>query len=151
MDESHDHARRFGVELLEPFHDPELVELLLTMPPEHLFFRGRVKALSEASIGARVPELVPSLGVAWPDGAYESMVIRDGKRGLEFLDGVPVLTDLEIIAPNVLVKALNSGVLTDGVGYQEAWRTLALEAWLQCRVQARRPSQNGLTQRSTFG
>jgi hypothetical protein len=138
MDDSHDHARRIGVELLEPFHDRDLFEFVFSIPPQHLFFRGRAKALSQASIRLRVPGFASTnLGLAWPDGAVEAMLVREGARGLELLDGLPVLSDLDIIAPNTPVKALSSGVFSGGVGCYDAWRAMALEAWLQSRLRPR--------------
>jgi asparagine synthetase B (glutamine-hydrolysing) len=143
MDDYHDAARRLGIEELEPFYDRDLLEFLFSIPPEHLFFGRRVKALAEASIRPRVPELGPNvLGLAWPDRTLESMLVRDGGRALEFLDGIPVLSDREIVAPNALVKALISGEYSARLEFQAAWRALALEAWLQCRV---RPLQSGGT------
>jgi asparagine synthetase B (glutamine-hydrolysing) len=140
MDDAHEYARRFGIEALEPFHDQDLVEFVFSIPPEHLCFGSRVKALPLASIRARLPGLsTTTLGIAWPERVHESMLVREGARGLELLDGLPVLSDLEIVAPNPIVNALSSGNFSGTVGFQEAWRAMAMEAWLQCRVRPRRP------------
>jgi hypothetical protein len=64
------------------------------------------------------------------------MLVSEGAGGLQHLDGLPVLSDLEIVAPSALVKALNTGVFSEGVGVQVAWRALAMEAWLQARISA---------------
>jgi hypothetical protein len=147
MDWYHNHERRLGVQLLEPFQDPDLVEFLFSMPPKHLFFGGRAKALAEASIRRRVPGFASTiLRVAYPDRAFESMLVHDGAKGLELLDGVPVLSDLEIVDPKPLVNALRTRDFSADVGYGEAWQALALEAWLQDRL--RRSAESASAGRS---
>src|SRR5437588_460285 len=49
--------RRLGMRLLQPFWDPDLIDMLYRTPPLRLISDGRTKGLLRASLGRRFPAL----------------------------------------------------------------------------------------------
>ena len=49
------------------------------------------------------------LGVSSQERLFESMVVGEGARGLDFVDGFPVLSELQLIAPDVPVRGSQKG------------------------------------------
>jgi asparagine synthase (glutamine-hydrolysing) len=147
MDWYRDRSRQLGVELLDPFQDPDLVEFLCAIPPKHLFAGGRVKALARETVRRRIPEFdAKILRGVYVEELFESMLVEDGARAFELIDGMRTLSDLGIIDRDPLEKALQRGIFTAEVRYSEAWQALAVEAWLGGRMRGQ-----SLTLRSPLG
>jgi asparagine synthase (glutamine-hydrolysing) len=136
MEACHHQSQQLGAWLLHPYMDADLIRLVLNVPPRMLWTGGHTKALARESLRRRLPTLdAARLRSATYDRVLESLVATEGGRALELLGGLRVLDRLGIVDRKPVEDALRLGDFARGVGYSQAWQALALEAWLQARLE----------------
>ncbi len=124
-----------GVTHYDPFQDADLVELLLRLPPAHLWFGRHVKGLAAESIRRRAPRFdLRLISRASYEVEIETMLAREGSLGLRQTGGFPILAELGVVEPRTVGHALEQGVFSADVRYSSVWHALAMEAWLQARL-----------------
>jgi asparagine synthase (glutamine-hydrolysing) len=125
-------SRSAGVHFLNPAVDPDLVAFLYGLPSALLNLNGRGKGLAWESARRRAGEQPARLlGLATLEGFLASLVRGDGPRALERLGGLRELSELGIVDAAAFAKALEGPGLGVEIGYHDAWRALAGEAWVR--------------------
>jgi Asparagine synthase/Glutamine amidotransferase domain len=135
MESHYERSRRLGIESLDGFQDPELIEFLLTVPPDLLIAGGRNKSLAQASIRRRLPEF--DLGLlrnARFDAVVEELLVAQVQQALDQLGGLPILGGLRVIDPAPLLQLAAGGNGARLPGYNRLWYAVSLEAWLRARL-----------------
>ena len=135
MDSHYERSRHLGIESLDGFQDPELIEFLLTVPPEHLMAGGLNKSVAQASIKRRLPEFdLTLLRSAWFDAVVAELVAAQAGQALEQLDGLPILEGLGVVDPVPLLELATRGKAAPPLDYHHLWYAMSLEAWLRARL-----------------
>ena len=127
--------RHVGLETLSPLMDVDLIRFLYHVPPELLSFGGRAKGLAQASLERRVAtSVLPQLRAAFFEDYFQTVMLREGRRALAALGGVPILSGLGIADEKALHLAVDSSYAPRHLGYSHLWAILGLEAWLRARL-----------------
>jgi asparagine synthase (glutamine-hydrolysing) len=125
-------SRSAGVYFFNPAVDPDLVQFLYSLPSALLNLGGRGKGLARESVRRRVGARVAGLlGFAYPDAFLASLVRAESPQALEVLGGLPRLSELGIVDGRAFAQALHGPQLGVELSYNQAWQTLACEAWLR--------------------
>ena len=121
-------ALRRGVELLHPFLDARVVELLLSLPPG-VRFRGRHKHLFRRSFEDMLPDAIISSSVR--DNAYTTFVERGLRRAeVDDLLSSPKLVERGYLGKQEVERILEDGAGRTGVSNLARWRVVTAERWL---------------------
>jgi asparagine synthetase B (glutamine-hydrolysing) len=128
-------GRRLGMQILQPFWDPELVAFLYRTPPELLNAGGRSKALVRGAVARRFPGLgfehqrkIAATGVA------RSLVDDEGRRAWSKLDEAGSLAVGGLVDGPAL-RARVDEILgkREMRKYYLVWDLLAVESFLKAR------------------
>ncbi|MGZ4392433.1 MAG: asparagine synthase-related protein [Gaiellaceae bacterium] len=127
---------RTGVRVFAPLLDPDVVEVVGSLPPVRLVAGGRAKALAAELAGARVP----SYARRWPRSVYGDSLWRDalaseGSTAWSRAGEAPVLASLGVLDPSLVADTLVAGRRIPSSGEAARLiRALILETWLQSRI-----------------
>lgn len=129
------HAARHGIEARQPFLDRRLFELLLALPPGHLFAPGIKKPLPRRAMRGILPERLIERRDKTRFGAYIDLGLR-GDAAVRHLDALfekPMLADLGMVSARRLRNAWER--YRDGLSSYEAeghlvWFAALMEMWL---------------------
>jgi asparagine synthase (glutamine-hydrolysing) len=128
-------SQRLGLRRLEPFWDPDVVDLLCRTPPRLLIRGAREKSVVRGLLARNLP----SIGREWPrtvfmDSFATSVMRSQGPAAWGRLDGASALVDLGVVDRERVrdfVEAYFAGTVRDT---WRVWSILSVEAWLQARV-----------------
>jgi len=135
MDSYYERSRQFDIEWLDGYQDPELIEFLLTVPPELLIAGGLNKSLAQASIHRRLPEFdLRLLRSARFDAALAKLLVAQVQQALEYLGGLPILAGLRVVDPAPLLELAATGKAARPLAYHHLWYAVSLESWLRARL-----------------
>lgn len=123
--------RRFGVRVLQPYWDPDLIEFLMRVPPEVLNRQGRSKGLVRQSISERFPQL----GFERQKKVVATNFARERLRAevpsaWKQLGGAEALARLGVVEPDLLRKQMDD--ILGGSALPRmymTWDILNVESW----------------------
>jgi asparagine synthetase B (glutamine-hydrolysing) len=129
-------SRRFGVQMMHPYWDADLVDLLYRTPPHLLSKNGRSKGLVRETVARRFPKLgFESQRKMQATNFYRKSMEAEGLAAWNALGKASALADLRVVDPCVLSDTMAD--LFAGRRPQESyriWNTLRLEAWVRSRA-----------------
>ena len=132
-------GRRLGVEIVHPYWDSDLVNLLYRMPPQLLSKNGQSKGLVRETVARRFPKLgFEQRKKVRATEFYWKTLQTEGRTAWGALGQASALADMGVVDSTLLSKTLAE--LFDGRRARESyriWNTLHLEAWARARVQIR--------------
>jgi hypothetical protein len=126
--------QKAGVRVVQPYWDPDLLDLLYRTPPFMLLRDGRNKGLVRRSLAKRFPQLgfeqqqkVEALNF------YTSAVHREGPELLKKLGKIRILGDLGIIDERRLYPEMERVLARrqTGTPLHRFWNILNLESWVR--------------------
>jgi len=128
---------RIGVRVLQPFWDPDLLELLYRTPPSILLRDGRNKSLVRRTLARRFPELgfeqqrkINSINF------YASLIHREGSEAFKKLGRIQMLADLGIVDERRLYPHLERVMARreTGTSLYRFWNIMNLESWVRAHA-----------------
>jgi len=129
-------SRRFGVHMMHPYWDADLVDLLYRTPPELLSKNGRSKGLVRETVARRFPKLgFENQRKMQATNFYRQSMEAEGAAAWKTLGSASALADLRVVDPDLLTDTMAD--LFAGRRPQESyriWNTLRLEAWVRSRA-----------------
>ncbi|MGI8873765.1 MAG: asparagine synthetase B family protein [Egibacteraceae bacterium] len=139
-------GRRLGVQIMEPFWDVDLQELLLRVPPELLNRDGHTKGLVRARVARRLPGLgLASRPKVIGDALANEIFVSEVPGALREIGGAQALAELGIVDAREVERAVtrmasDPRARADG---HRLWHLLNLEAWVRPRLGAGEPADVG--------
>jgi asparagine synthase (glutamine-hydrolysing) len=132
-------GRRLGVDIVHPYWDSDLVDLLYRTPPQLLSRNGQSKSLVRETVARRFPKLGFERKKKMRATEFYWKIMRtEGRRAWEAMGQASALADIGVVDGTLLSSTLAQ--LFDGRRPRESyriWNTLHLEAWTRPRVQIR--------------
>jgi asparagine synthase (glutamine-hydrolysing) len=126
-----------GVRMLQPFWDPDLVDMLYRTPPFMLIQDGLNKGLVRGSLARRFPQLgFDRQRKIEATTFYASLIYQKGSEMWQQTGGVPTLADLEIIDEGRLRRIIERLLRSreEGSKAHRIWSVLNLETWARAHV-----------------
>jgi len=135
-EEHYEFGRRFGVRLLHPYLDPDLVELLFRLPPEALIKGGRSKALVRQTLARRFPDLgFDRQRKLDASTFFRRTLVGEGSAGWQSIGGAKALQALGVLsAPEWETEFQNLRSNEQSLYMYRIWLVLNLETWARTRV-----------------
>jgi asparagine synthetase B (glutamine-hydrolysing) len=135
LDEQYEIGRRLGIRFMNPFWDPDLVELLYRTPPGILNTGGRSKGLVRGTLAERFPTLgFERHRKVSATNFSRSLQLREGPSLLREVGDFAALAALGVVngpsASAALREALDQG---SRPGLTELWLLLDLEMWVRAQ------------------
>ncbi len=137
LEEAFEVFQKVGVRLLQPFWDPDLVDMLYRTPPFQLLQDGRSKGIVRASVSRRLPNLgFERQRKLEATDFYSSLIYQDGGDAWQRLGGAQTLSDLGIIDDQALRPAVQKIMARRerGRDAHQFWSILNLESWARAHV-----------------
>jgi asparagine synthase (glutamine-hydrolysing) len=133
VEETYEAGRRLGVELLQPFWDPDLITFLVRVRPEVLGRGGRSKAMVRRMLERRFPELGFERHKKVVATRYSAELMLDEGRKIWGAMGGPVaLSALDAVDfSSVEWAAKRTFAGQNGPDVHRLWYILSLEGWLR--------------------
>lgn len=131
MEEQFVMYRRYGIQVLQPYWDPDLIEFLTRVPPAYLNRQGRTKGLVRQALAERFPALGLDrqrkvVGINF----VRERIRREARDVWRSLGGARALADLGVVD----AKKVEAAVATtlDGnllVDLYNVWDIVNVESW----------------------
>ncbi len=133
LDQGHAWAAQAGVELMLPYFDRDLLDVVLRMHPEHLMAGGRAKSPLRRLVAERLPLDLPSRKMDF-GRVFHRMFRPDGARAWSRMGGARRLADLGVV-DRAALDGMMARYFTGGVDQlgMRAWLVLGAEIWLRAR------------------
>jgi asparagine synthase (glutamine-hydrolysing) len=136
MEEHFELGQRMGMQIVHPYWDADLIELLCRIPPEQLDRGGREKGLVRQMLGRRFPHLgFERQRKVSASGFFQSILQAEGPAMWKRMGGPTALVDLGVIdgraVDSIMARSLSS---TEFADTHRIWEMLSLEAWVRPRV-----------------
>ena len=137
LEEMFEVYQRAGVRTLQPFWDPDLVEMLYRTPPFLLIQDGLNKGLVRGSLARRFPKLgFDRQRKIEATTFYASLIYRNASEIWQQSGGLPTLANLEIIDEGRLRPKIERLLASrkEGSKAHRIWSVLNLETWARAHV-----------------
>ncbi len=137
LEEMFEVYQRAGVRMLQPFWDPDLVDMLYRTPPFLLIQDGLNKGLVRGSLARRFPQLgFDRQRKIEATTFYASLIYRNASEIWRQSGGVPTLANLEIIDEGRLRPKIERLLASrkEGSKAHRIWSVLNLESWARAHV-----------------
>ncbi len=137
LEEMFEVYRRAGVRMLQPFWDPDLVDMLYRTPPFLLIQDGLNKGLVRGSLARRFPELgFERQRKIEATSFYASLIYSNANEIWQQSGGLPTLANLEIIDEGRLRPTIERLLASrkEGRKAHRIWSVLNLESWARAHV-----------------
>ncbi len=137
LEEMFEVYQRAGVRMLQPFWDPDLVDMLYRTPPFLLIQDGLNKGLVRGSLARRFPQLgFDRQRKIEATTFYASLIYRNASEIWQQTGGVPTLANLEIIDEGRLRPKIERLLASrkEGSKAHRIWSVLNLESWARAHV-----------------
>ena len=137
LEEMFEVYQKAGVQMLQPFWDPDLVDMLYRTPPFLLIQDGLNKGLVRGSLARRFPQLgFDRQRKVEATTFYASLIYQSGSEMWKQSGGVPTLADLEIIDEGRLRPIIERQLASrkEGSKAHRIWSVLNLETWARAHV-----------------
>ena len=138
LEEAFEKGRRLGVELLMPYFDSDLVDLLLRTHPRVLIKGNRSKSLVRESMSSRIAGLGIERQKKITTGNFWPKKLEEATNAWNELGGVQALGELGIVDADALgrkVRQMLAERRTAAVPF--VWEILDHEAWVRARLRGR--------------
>jgi asparagine synthetase B (glutamine-hydrolysing) len=135
-EEHFEFGRRVGAEMLHPYLDADLVQLLYGMSPRSLMSGGRTKAVVRSTVARRFPDLGFERHRKVDATSFFGRAIQqEGPAAWRHSGGTPALVELGLVSPSDLAPVVN-GLFAGEVPRENEviWNVLNLEAWVRGKV-----------------
>ena len=129
--------QKAGIRMMQPFCDPDLVDMLYRTPPFLLIQDGRSKGLVRSTMARRFPNLgFGQQRKVEATSFYASLIYKDGREIWEQLRGTQALADLGIVDAGILNGTIETLLerRRDGSAAHRVWSTLNLETWARAHI-----------------
>jgi asparagine synthase (glutamine-hydrolysing) len=137
LEEMFEVYQRAGVRTLQPFWDPDLVDMLYRTPPFLLIQDGLNKGLVRGSLARRFPQLgFDRQRKIEATTFYASLIYRNGGEIWQQSGGVPTLAKLDIVDEGRLRPMIERLLASrkEGSKAHRIWSVLNLESWARAHV-----------------
>ena len=137
LEEMFEVYQRAGVRTLQPFWDPDLVDMLYRTPPFLLIQDGLNKGLVRGSLARRFPELgFDRQRKIEATTFYASLIYRNASEIWQQSGGLPTLATLDIIDEGRLRPIVERLLASrkEGSRAHRIWSVLNLETWARAHV-----------------
>jgi asparagine synthetase B (glutamine-hydrolysing) len=137
LEETFEVYQRAGLRILQPFCDPDLLDMLFRTPPFLLIQGGRTKGLVRSSLARRFPTLgFERQRKVEGTSFFASLVYKDAREIWGRLGGAQTLADLGIINEKILSPGVEQLLAQHRVGElaYRLWSVLNLETWARAHV-----------------
>ena len=129
-------GRRLGLQIVHPYWDSDLVDLLYRTAPRLLSKNGQTKGLVRETVARRFPKFgFDRQKKVRATEFYWKTMQTEGRKAWEALGQATALADMGVVEPSLLSKTLAE--LFAGQRAPESyriWNTLHLEAWARARA-----------------
>jgi asparagine synthase (glutamine-hydrolysing) len=126
MEETQEFGRRFGLRVLHPFWDVDLIEMLYRVPPSRLMADGRSKALLRHRIAERLPGLgLERRGKVSAAHVFAGVMRQESPDVFARLGGIRTLAEIGAARMDGLESGGHPGRL---------WTLLTIEQWVRRRA-----------------
>lgn len=133
LEEQYELGQQIGVRFLNPFWDPDLVEMLYRIPPRVLNEGGRTKGLVRQTLARRFPALgFERQRKVWATSYYQSLLLREGPALADAAGDFPALSALGVVDGSATRAFVREALMRTGPQIQRVWDPLNLEMW--CRL-----------------
>jgi asparagine synthase (glutamine-hydrolysing) len=135
MEEAFEKGRRLGVEILMPYFDPDLVDLLCRTHPRVLAKGNRSKSLVRESMASRIAGLGLERQKKITTGNFWPRKLEEATASWNELGGARAMGELGIVDPDALgaeVRQMLEEGRTAAVPF--IWEILDHEAWVRARL-----------------
>jgi asparagine synthetase B (glutamine-hydrolysing) len=123
-------GKRIGVQFLHPFWDPDVVEMLVRIPPRLLNEGGRTKGLIRQTVARRFPELkLERQRKVKATPVFQSLLLREGLALADAVGDFPALSALGIVDGRATGAFVRSQMKQPGPQSFRVWQPLNLEIW----------------------
>ena len=137
MEETQEFGRRFGLRVLHPFWDIDLVSLLSRVPPAMLMGQGRSKSLLRRRLAARLPGLgLETRGKVNAGHVFQAAIQREAAAAMARLGGPLSLARIGAVAVQGIESRGRPQALGTWGGPGRLWTLLTLETWVRRRHEA---------------
>jgi asparagine synthase (glutamine-hydrolysing) len=137
MEETQEFGRRFGLRLMHPFWDVDLVSALSRVPPAMLMGQGRSKCFLRRRLAARFPGLgLATRGKITAGHVFQAALQRDATTVLARLGGPRSLARIGAVAVETIESRGRPQEPRDWGGPGRLWTLLTLETWVRRRHEA---------------
>ena len=137
LEEMFEVYQRAGVRMLQPFWDPDLVDMLYRTPPFLLIQDGLNKGLVRGSLARRFPQLgFDRQRKIEATTFYASLIYRNASEIWQEFAGLPTLANLEIVDEGRLRPKIERLLASrkEGSKAHRIWSVLNLESWARAHV-----------------
>lgn len=135
LEEDFEVGKLFGIKLLHPYWDADLIQFLCRIPPHLLLKGGRDKGIVRQAIANRFPNVdFERQRKIIAGGFIKNTLNFQGMAAFERIGGLQYLTKLGIIRPvdeNFISNLLANPDLNESI---RVWELLTLEAWLKSHL-----------------
>jgi hypothetical protein len=130
LEEQYQFGKRVGVRFLNPFWDPDLLEMLYRTPPRILNEGGRTKGLVRGTVARRFPALALErqrkvLGTSF----LSSLLRREGRVLADLAGDFPTLSNLGIVNGKAAQAFVRETLEEPDQRIQRCWAPINLELW----------------------
>jgi asparagine synthase (glutamine-hydrolysing) len=137
MEETQEFGRRYGLRMLHPFWDVDLVSLLARVPPRMLTREGRSKWFLRRRLTARFPGLGLERRVKVDAGhVFRAAMARESAAALARLGGPKSLARAGAVGLEVIESGGRPKADPRWGGPGRLWSLLTLETWVRHRERA---------------
>jgi asparagine synthetase B (glutamine-hydrolysing) len=135
LEESFEKGRRMGVEILMPYFDPDLVDLLCRTHPRVLTKGGRSKSMVREAMASRVAGFGIEKQKKITTGNFWPKKLEEATSCWNELGGVRALGELGVVDADLLGKEVRQ-MLAEGqkAAVPFVWEILDHEAWARARL-----------------
>jgi len=132
LEEQYQFGRLLGVEVMHPYWDADLVDMLLRTRPEVLSRGGRSKGLVRSTLAVRFPDL----GFARQrklsaTSFYRAVLKREGPAVLAACGGFGTLESLGVVNGAAALSVCQDRRVPESTRWSQAWNLVNLEAWVR--------------------
>jgi asparagine synthase (glutamine-hydrolysing) len=131
-EERYEVGKRIGVCFLQPFLDPDVVDMLCRIPPRLLNDGGRSKGLVRATLARRFPGLgLDRQRKVNSTSFYHSLIQREAQMLAETAGDFPALSELGIVDGRAARAAIGARLNGDRRVLDKLWAIVNTEVWVK--------------------
>ena len=136
LEEVFQNGSHLGVRMMQPYWDPDLVDLLYRIPPEALTRGGRAKGLVRDTLARRFPNLgLENQKKVIATRYFTSLMVGEGRAIWDEMGGPQGLIELGILDGKRIEAAAKAlFAKADARAANRIWNILNLEAWVRPRI-----------------
>ena len=135
LEEAFEKGRRLGVEILMPYYDADIVDLLCRVPPRVLTMGDRSKSLVRQSMARRLSDLGIERQKKVTTGNFWPQKLEEATGSWDSYGGPRTLGELGVVDAKVLDEEVTGMLAANKQSYVPyVWEILDHEAWVRARL-----------------